>query len=376
MNLADPNMGIWPEINPGGLVDAYRDTPPSDRRYVASFWEAAENRLRPRASAKQTPAATAARLDGWADAIEAAVTRARSRVGSGNREWLSSEPDFLVLAALARYHARKQLAADALTWFDATGDAASLARARRELEAAVARLGGAGAAHRRPLPGRDGVRPERGRPLEGQAALRAARPPAGRGPRGGAAPISAASTSASTSAARCQGRAGETDTCAPRSCSATLWRHASCPWIQAPGTTRPGATAGPATATARRWRSLRRPPARSTPSPRTRPTFRQTCSSATRSGGMESRPSWSRPARVTSRSRSWTPTARRTRASCARGTGAWPSPSPIGPGPSAHSSSRIRRSRWAVAAGGPMPACCHGPRCATRLPRPASRASR
>ena len=86
MNLADPNMGIWPEINPGGLIDAYRVTPPSDRRYVAAFAEAAENRLRSRASAKQTPAVTATRLDGWADVIEAAVARVRSRVGAGNRE--------------------------------------------------------------------------------------------------------------------------------------------------------------------------------------------------------------------------------------------------------------------------------------------------
>lgn len=137
VNLADPNMYIWPEINPGGPIDAYKDTPPSDRRYVATFSEAAGNRMRPRASAKRTPAATAARLDGWADAIEAAVTRARSKVGAGNRDWLSSEPDFVVLAALARYHARKQLAADALAWFDATGDAASLTRARHELEAGL-----------------------------------------------------------------------------------------------------------------------------------------------------------------------------------------------------------------------------------------------
>jgi hypothetical protein len=66
------------------------------------------------------------------------VARVAGAIRADNREWLSSEPDFLILAALARYHARKQLAAEALAWFDATGDAGSLARARRELEAGLA----------------------------------------------------------------------------------------------------------------------------------------------------------------------------------------------------------------------------------------------
>ena len=42
------------------------------------------------------------------------------------------------LAALARYHARKQLGAEALALHDATGDPGELARARRELEAGLA----------------------------------------------------------------------------------------------------------------------------------------------------------------------------------------------------------------------------------------------
>jgi hypothetical protein len=137
-HLADPNMGLWPEINPGGLVDAYRDVLPSDWRFVAGPAEAAANRLAGRASAKQTPAVTAARLDGWAEPTEHAVRRARTKLAPDHREWLSSEPDFLVLAHLARYHARKQLAAEALALFDGTGDAQSLARARGELEAALA----------------------------------------------------------------------------------------------------------------------------------------------------------------------------------------------------------------------------------------------
>jgi hypothetical protein len=92
----DPNMGIWPEINPGGLIDAYKDALPSDWRYVASPAEAVEGRLRGEASAKQTPTVTAARLERRARETEAAVARAAARVDPQNREWLSSEPDFLI----------------------------------------------------------------------------------------------------------------------------------------------------------------------------------------------------------------------------------------------------------------------------------------
>lgn len=138
VNMPDPNMYLWPEVNPGGLVDAYMDSAPGDWRLVASVREAVADGLASRGSAKQGPAETAARLDRWAEASERAVARAGTKVESGNREWLSSEPDFLVLAALARYHARKQRGAEALALFDATGDAAALARARRELETALA----------------------------------------------------------------------------------------------------------------------------------------------------------------------------------------------------------------------------------------------
>jgi hypothetical protein len=138
VHLADPNMGLWPEINPGGLIDAYKDVLPSDWRFVAGPAETAANRVAARASAKQTPAMTAARLDRWAEATERAIERANGKLAPDDREWLSSEPDFLVLAHLARYHARKQLAAEALALFDGTGDPAPLPRARRELETALA----------------------------------------------------------------------------------------------------------------------------------------------------------------------------------------------------------------------------------------------
>jgi hypothetical protein len=30
---ADPNMYIWPEINPGGLIAPYKDVKPSDQSF-------------------------------------------------------------------------------------------------------------------------------------------------------------------------------------------------------------------------------------------------------------------------------------------------------------------------------------------------------
>jgi len=136
-HMADPNMYIWPEINPGGLLDAYKDVKPSDWRFVASIPETVRNRLKGIASAKQTPQQTAEILRALAGKIEAAVAKVRTKIPEGHREWQSTEPDFTVLALLARYHAHKQIAACETAWFDETGDAEALVTARREITAAI-----------------------------------------------------------------------------------------------------------------------------------------------------------------------------------------------------------------------------------------------
>ena len=134
-HMADPNMYIWPEVNPGGLIDAYIEVRPSDWRFVATIPEAVEERLKGVASAKQTALETAARLREMATRIEQGIANVRAR-GPGSREWPASEPDFRVLARLARYHAHKQVAAYELAWHYRVGDGAALKRARSELEAA------------------------------------------------------------------------------------------------------------------------------------------------------------------------------------------------------------------------------------------------
>jgi hypothetical protein len=136
VHLADPNMYLWPEINPGGLIDAYKETLPSDWRYVASIPEAVRNRIDGVASAKQTSFETAARLNDFAERTERAVERARSKLEQ-NAEWRSSEADFRVLALLARYHALKQTAAWRVEYFDQTADGERLAEASRDITAAI-----------------------------------------------------------------------------------------------------------------------------------------------------------------------------------------------------------------------------------------------
>jgi hypothetical protein len=132
-HLADPNMYIWPEINPGGLIEAYREVRPSDWRYIASIPEAVHNRVRGIASAKQTPLETSALLHALVAQINKAVAEVNKSIEPGNKEWKSTESDFLVLAALAQYHARKVMAADQLTYFYETGHDSGLYAARREL---------------------------------------------------------------------------------------------------------------------------------------------------------------------------------------------------------------------------------------------------
>ena len=138
VHLADPNMYIWPEINPGGLIDSYKEILPSDWRYVASMSETVRNLLSGTASAKQTAVETAQRLEDIARRIDRAVEQASSKMEGRNREWEGSYPDFKVLAALARYHAHKQRAALNLAWYDETGDRAALASAKTSVVAGIA----------------------------------------------------------------------------------------------------------------------------------------------------------------------------------------------------------------------------------------------
>jgi hypothetical protein len=136
-HLADPNMYISPEINPGGILDYYRDTLPGDWRFVASIPESVQARIQHSSSAKQTPQETAANLNALADRTEQAIARAQQHMRSASVEWPSTKADFRVLTLLARYHAYRQTGVYQTTYFDATGDRSALNAAQRDLAAAV-----------------------------------------------------------------------------------------------------------------------------------------------------------------------------------------------------------------------------------------------
>jgi hypothetical protein len=121
----DPDIESWPELDPG------------DWCFLAGAREVLRERLAGRASARRTPGETSARFDEIATATEQALARARGKVAAENREWRTTEADFRTLALLARYHARKQMAADHLVYFDETSDSHALEAAKRELRAAL-----------------------------------------------------------------------------------------------------------------------------------------------------------------------------------------------------------------------------------------------
>jgi hypothetical protein len=137
-HLADPNMYIWPEINPGGLIDSYREVLPSDPRFIASIPEAVSNRLNGIASAKQTPIETALALHGLALRTEQELTQASKLIAENNAEWKSTETDLRILSLLAKYHGRKQVAADQLESYYRDPRDSALFAARRELQGAAA----------------------------------------------------------------------------------------------------------------------------------------------------------------------------------------------------------------------------------------------
>jgi hypothetical protein len=132
-HYTEPVQYLWPEINPGGLITAYKDQVPYDASFVASPAEAAHNTLHQIASAKEGPQAIAEHLDSLASRIESAVKKVSSELPDTHREWQGSKPDFEVLALLARYHARKQEAAYSLSWFGETENLDSLTRAEANL---------------------------------------------------------------------------------------------------------------------------------------------------------------------------------------------------------------------------------------------------
>ncbi len=136
--LSNPNMYIWPEKQMGGLLDFYLDVKPADEVRFATFDEYIATRLARAATAKMMPEEASRRLNRMADETESALARADLILGAGgNKEYAANRIDLTVLALLARYHARKILAAANLALFYATGDESVLLFAQSHAAAAL-----------------------------------------------------------------------------------------------------------------------------------------------------------------------------------------------------------------------------------------------
>ena len=109
-----------------------------DTSHVANFDEAVRNRIDGIASAKQTAVQTAVRLHALAREMLQLLERVRKTFGTATPEWQSSEVDFQMLANVAQFNARKQMAADRLASYEVTGNDTGLYAAGRELRAATA----------------------------------------------------------------------------------------------------------------------------------------------------------------------------------------------------------------------------------------------
>ena len=108
------------------------------------------NRLNHIASAKQTPVQTATELHRMSLRTEQEVELAGKTIPAENQEWKSTQTDLRILALLARYHGRKQLAADQLEAFYRDPRDGPLFTAQRELRGASAVCPASVAAPHRP----------------------------------------------------------------------------------------------------------------------------------------------------------------------------------------------------------------------------------
>jgi hypothetical protein len=139
---------LWPEIDTGGLLDYYLQTPPGVPEFFSSINQYAGNLLDGKTGSRVTPEDVAQYLDELGGNLMEKISLYQEEKPSprrlSNREVAqetigeddSTLRDFTVLANFARYHAIKIRAALALTLFYETGDWTQLFLARDLLQEA------------------------------------------------------------------------------------------------------------------------------------------------------------------------------------------------------------------------------------------------
>src|SRR5206468_10920781 len=108
-----PTTRGWAERQSlGATLAAYARNTGSDVQQFESFKEAADRILAGGVTPRRTPEATRRWFDGTADAIQAEIDRAEKAIGENRgKEFDSTMTDLRILAGLARFHARRSIAA-------------------------------------------------------------------------------------------------------------------------------------------------------------------------------------------------------------------------------------------------------------------------
>ena len=134
--LSDLNMYIWPEIDTGGLLDFYIQTPTSDVCTVDTIEGYVDSLLLDEPSGLLTPLEAAARLREMAEATLRAA-QGLEACANPSKEMVSTIRDFKILAFLALYHNAKTLAAVDLQLYYKTGDRTQLRGCREGIRKAL-----------------------------------------------------------------------------------------------------------------------------------------------------------------------------------------------------------------------------------------------
>lgn len=118
-SLSDPNMYIWPEIDLGGVLDFYMQTPTPDACVLKTIPEQVEEEFSGQATGRFTPMASAARFEEKASATLSAIAALENKRGAVvSKELDATLTDFKVMAFLGLYHAAKTRAALSLMrWY-------------------------------------------------------------------------------------------------------------------------------------------------------------------------------------------------------------------------------------------------------------------
>ena len=137
-SLSDPNMYIWPEIDLGGLLEFYIETPTSDKCTLSTVPEYIDNLIKNIPCGKFTPHQSAELFKAFSDGILAALEQPGiAEAGESNRELAASLVDFHVMAHLSRYHSLKIEAALRVQAYFRTGDGSGLREAEHLLRDAT-----------------------------------------------------------------------------------------------------------------------------------------------------------------------------------------------------------------------------------------------